>query len=557
MWLWGLNVLRFGHPASWAVALLPFVLVIPGVGAAIGRALGSLGDRAAPAPATAAVICGLLAGATALLLPDRSLFVGDSLLRFGRLGMGQWVPGLFPQAMPLDVFFHFTLPTALARAGGLSPTDVDRWTSALKAGLLGAAAVTLISAFALRGIAAVAAVATAVFAGSLAIFCGYSKAFVEMTLLTGAFAGFGALAITKARGLLPATLAFTLALATHRAAALLIAPWLVLIAMTARTHWGRGRAGRASLTIAIAGGLAALALTVPRIVAIARAVDRQHVLPGGTSAAGALRLALDPLRLIDIANLFLLLTPLVPLLVLVAVLDRTALVRSGAHRWLLLLAVLHVGAVAVVHPQQGFFRDWDIAVAAAAALSFYLAAVFGSTLSASRAPRPAGAAIALVAVASTLPWMALNTSLPHTVARVGAFVREPPPKPAQTLGHSYRYLGLVLQDSGHPEQGARVMARAVELVPSESNYLLWATLEIRSGRLPEAQRIYRVMAERFNGFPNWMALARCSAQLGDSAEVVRAAGRALELRAGDAEARALSERFRPGPARAAAGSSPR
>jgi len=155
----------------------------------------------------------------------------------------------------------------------------------------------------------------------------------------------------------------------------------------------------------------------------------------------------------------------------------------------------------------------------------------------------AAAALVLATLGTTLIWMSVNASLERTVRRVVTYVDQPPPKGAEPLGLACRYLGLVYEDSDRPDAAAAMFARAATLVPSESNLVLWSGFEVKRGNLREAQRIYRIMSERLGTEAAWLALARCSAALRDSAETDRAVAHVLDLHPGNPEAISLAERF--------------
>src|SRR5262249_12105227 len=151
-----------------------------------------------------------------------------------------------------------------------------------------------------------------------AIFCGYSKAFVELSLFTLAFAALGVREIRAGRGLLAATMVFGLALASHRAALMIGPAWIALLIV-------RTRSGRASGPIDWRPILASVLLVAaigfwigqPLLAALAR-VDRAHVMPGGDSLGRSMSLTFAPLRFLDLANLLVLVSPLLPLAVAVA-----------------------------------------------------------------------------------------------------------------------------------------------------------------------------------------------------------------------------------------------
>ena len=539
MWAWGLGTARFAGPLGWALAAVPLVMLLPRAARALECGLAKAGDALARRPGAGALLAFVGVAILVLALPDRSHFVGDYLLREGRLNQGTWSAEMFPQAMPLDVLLHFFAPVGIGHALGIPPAEANRWASALEAGALAVSAVVLTRALGFRRVAALAVPAIAIFTGSLAIFCGYSKAFVELSLFTAAFAAFGVRELEQRRGFVAATVVLALALATHRSALLMLPAWGALAVVRIR------RSSRATGRATAWGAIAALALVAigiaPRMFAAMRAVDRVHLLPGATLAT-SLAMTFAPVRLLDFANLLILLCPVLPLLPLVALRDREAAPRPGTGRWLVLLAFTHALAMLFMNPRQGWFRDWDVAAGTGVALAALAAWRVGIALSRSRLSAAAGVGLVLLAIGASLTWMALNGSLERTLKRVEAYVSEPPPRSAEDLGLSLRYLGIVYQDSGMDDQAERALERAATLAPSESNMALWAGEEVRRGRLREAQRIYRSMTVRNGTYASWLALARCSALLRDRAELTRAAGRALALRPGDAEAtRMLAE----------------
>src|SRR5215831_12313658 len=94
-WLWGVDLLRFANALWWLIALSPFVALLPGVAPRAGNGFAALGDRVARTPGLAAMVAFAAVALLLMLLPDRSRFVGDSLLRSGTLDRGQWITELF------------------------------------------------------------------------------------------------------------------------------------------------------------------------------------------------------------------------------------------------------------------------------------------------------------------------------------------------------------------------------------------------------------------------------------------------------------------------------
>src|SRR5262249_10133952 len=280
---------------------------------------------------------------------------------------------------------------------------VDRWMSAPKAALLAIASAVLTRGLALRGLPAITCWSIATFSGSLAIFCGYSKGLVELTMFTGLFAAFGVTALSQGKGLALATSAMVLGLATHRAAAVLAPAWVVLVVWSARGISAQ-KHGRAEVVGSALTGIVTMAWSVSRIASTFGAVDRSHFFPAG-DLFKSVGLTLPPLRLLDLGNTLLLMCPALPLLALIAGIERRPAEEEGPIRWLAVLALVSALSVLLVHPRQGNFRDWDLASAPGVAISFWVAAVVGTRLSRLKRSEQVGSAVVALVVSSTLIWM--------------------------------------------------------------------------------------------------------------------------------------------------------
>src|SRR4249920_2165786 len=158
MYVWSLNPPRFLPLAvgwiGWAIATLA---LLPAIGRRADPALARAGEacaRGVLGPTVAAMLAALLVW----MIPDRLHFVGDFIVRLGAARENISATTLFPQAMPLDLFLHHSLPQAMAGAMHVEPLDAERIVGALEAAILALLAVAFARALELRGAAALVTV---------------------------------------------------------------------------------------------------------------------------------------------------------------------------------------------------------------------------------------------------------------------------------------------------------------------------------------------------------------------------------------------------------------
>jgi tetratricopeptide (TPR) repeat protein len=543
-WGWGLNALRFVEPiggwVGWAVMAAALVPALAGPLVPAAARLGDAIGGRSPLPLAAAAAFG---AALVLALPDRVRFVGDFLLRQGTVEALGLPALLYPQALPLDVALHHTLPVWLAGAGILDANTGARAFGALGAALLAALSVTFARVLRLRGIAALAASGIVFFGGYLGLFTGYSKALADLVVVVVFVGVFGLRAIRGQGGLLPLGVALALGFALHRSAlGLLPAAALVW------TFWLRERAKqvggwlpvlRAPATIAaLLIPLAVLAAMLPRMITTAFGFDAVHFASADVRAAGGVwKAAFAGTRLADLLDLVWMLSPLGLLApVLAAALGRrVALAREPLL--LLALAVPLVGVWFFVHPIHGVFRDWDVFAFGAAALSLAAGWAAGETLreapveraGARRSAVLGGAVLAAVAVPA-LQWLSLSADIDRGLARVLAFVSEPPARTPAERGDTWDYLGIRYAGLGRWSSAAEAFARAAETAPSPRVLVAWAMAETQRGDLRAAQRLYwKLLAKNPDNARAWLALSAVSSRLGDMHESRYAAQRLLEV----------------------------
>jgi hypothetical protein len=531
MWLWGLNVLAFVAPVpGWALWTLSALALIPSLARRALPALVRAGDAIADRPALAGLALGTLLAGVTLALPDRIQLVGDYLLRVGTARGQIPTATVFPQALPLDLGLHYTVPSRLSLAFGGDPNNVSRAIGAVEAAWFGALAVAFARALQLRGAPAAAAAALVAFGGALGMFTGFAKIFSELCLATAAFAVFGIHAVRDGRGLLPLSLTVCAGLLLHRSALGFLPPLVLVWVLWLRAHGAGGAWRKPAALAAFALPSLTLALMLPRIRAAIASTDRFHFARTGADLPHLLGAAFGPLHLADLGNLLLLLSPLAPA-VLLAVWLAPALWRRPECAVLLALLAPFVALLLFVHPRQGQFRDWDVFTAAGVALSLVAAWLAGEALRGS--PRHAWIALALVcgALAPALEWLMHNHDMRRGMARVEAYLAGPPLRGSEERALLHNFLALRHEAFDQLDLAAESYAHAAELAPSPRILMEWSMAESSRGNYAGAQHILQgLVAKSPDMIMAWSGLAYVSWKLGDTAECRRAAESALRIK---------------------------
>lgn len=542
MWGWGLNVQRFVPPTiGWLSWSLCAALFVPGVGRAAGRRLETLGGALAGGRVAARIAWAAVGAALVWGFPDRVQHAGDFILRQRVARAGGPFEQYFPQEFPLDVTLHLTIPHQLMRRAGIDVNLYERILGAVEVGVLAWLATAFARALGTRGAAAVSVTAVVFFGGYLAMFTGYGKAFKELTVLVAA-AGLIALRCDRTgRGLAALGLVVGLGVALHRLALGLVPVWLAVMMLCFR----RRRITPIRWPTWIGGAvvpLAALAWMAPRIIDSVGKFDRGHFVAGAAGGLDALMATVVPLRLIDLASVILVLSPLawaLPILMM----RGPGRGSATSFRLLLALAVPFVAVAFVYHPPQGVFRDWDDHATAGVALS-----LLGAWLIAMATRSRHGGWLATVAtlcvVVPTVQLLAVQASAARGTARVQAFLDEAPSRPPVERALTREYLGLValLRDDG--EEADRQYREAASDVPSPGILRGWAIAEALCGRPDSSRAICRRLVARNPGdLVGWRGLMKTSYQLNDVSEARRAALALLSLAPGDPDALLVLERI--------------
>jgi Flp pilus assembly protein TadD len=217
------------------------------------------------------------------------------------------------------------------------------------------------------------------------------------------------------------------------------------------------------------------------------------------------------------------------------------------RRELILLALLALPMVLVMpflHPAQGLIRDWDNFMMAGVACSLLVAVVTAEIVRGT--PRWAwlGVAVSLAAALPTIQLMLHHTDAERGMARMHAFVSEPPARPEAERAMALDFLGIRYLRQRQPVRAAEVFRQAVELAPSPRLHIQWALAETQAGNYRGAMEVYeRLIAKSPSDPVAWRGYTAMASRLGLWPEAKRGAEQLLKLVPGDPEARALIDRI--------------
>lgn len=535
---WSLNLQRFLAPWwAWVPWSLAALALIPPLARRAEPWFRRAGEAIARGSWVARLVAVTGAALLVLVLPDRLRFVGDFQMRQGAIDEGGLSALVFPQAMPLDVFLHVSLPTLLMGAGRIDLNWAPQILGALEAALLALLALAFARALALRGTSALAVAAAVFFGGYLGLYTGYSKFNGEMVLVAVAVATFGLRAAcdpsaTGSRhGLLALGATLALGAFLHRSVVGFVPAVLVAFALALAARPGALR--EPETWVAMGLPVLAFALTLGRIVGTFMHFDPgMHLASPEVRAQGGLLAAMFAgTRAVDLPNVVVMLAPLAPILLLVALAWGRRPPRGREAALLITLAVPFLGLLLFVHPGQGAYRDYDTLSEAGITLALLAAWFAGETLR--RAPSFAwvGVAVVFVTAAPSVQWLAHQTDVDRGLARVAALMTEPPARSPEERGKTWDYVGVRNFNLERWNDAATAFARAAETQPSARVLTKWAMAETMRGHLRAAQQIYlRAIARDSSVLIAWQGYGVVSLRLGEFDEARRAA---LVLRRSD------------------------
>jgi hypothetical protein len=559
MWAWSLNLQRFMlPPLGWGLWAIGAAALLPGVAGALERRMERAGDALSSGGAWPAVIATLLVALWVGGSPDNARFVGDFLLRQGTVEQSGSPATLFPQALPLDVLIHYTLPAALRKANLLSANDTARWLGVINAALLTWLASRFVRVLRLSGVAALAAWSVVVFGGYLGMFTGYSKSLAELVVVALAVAVSGVQLAREGRGALALGVTLAIGFSLHRAATAFAIPaalaWALGVRRMDAAAWRKP-----STWAALALPVLALALTARRIVSTVLNVDAAvHLAPSGVRRVGVLAAALAGPRASDFLNLILILSP-VAFAVLVAVIaartapaapdlaprDDERRAAAGTRAVLLALCLPLVAIAPFIHPAQGLFRDWDDFAATGMTISLLAAFALGGLLERAGARRWVAVTAILAAFSATAQWLALHSDADEGLARARAIATEPPAREESERAGLWDYLGIRNFRLGRWPESAEAFSHAAEFAPSPRMLQEWAMAETMAGHLQQAQQVYHRLLEKDpRSIGGWLGLGTVSSRIPDVDEAFRATERLLELDPANGTGRQLMDYLR-------------
>lgn len=518
-WAWGIGTWRFLPVAmSAGGALLLALALVPPLGRAIAARLGRDDEPLSPALGVAlALALALLAGA----MPDRMHYTGDSDKRQASFVAADDARKLFPQALPADLALHHDFPRWLESRLHVKPEVTTRLFGVAEAAAMGVAGWLFARALGLGGAAGFAAATALSFGGWLALFGGYLKPFCEFAPLVG-FMAAGLVGVARrGRGLGMLGLATAAGVLLHRVGLALLSGFVTgwIVALTVRrgeTPWRS-----AWPWIGLAAVLGATAATVPHAFALTGFDVERNLAPPVVREHGAVAAALSVVRLADLANLFLMLAPLA--VVIPFLLGPLARRRRVELIALAGLALPQLGLAAIIHPQEGMFRGWDLFTAAGVALAAIAAVLVAEAVAGESRRAWLAIAVAASAAVPAIQWEWLQADVPHGLSRVEAIVQGPPARDSDIRARSFDWAGMRRLGLGQASAATESFRRAAELAPNPRYFVQWGMAETMAGDVAAARDRYaQAVALDSLQVLGWKGLAATSSALGDAPGVMRA-----------------------------------
>jgi len=395
------------------------------------------------------------------------------------------------------------------------------------------------------GVEAVAGLAILIAGGYLTMFTGYAKSASELCMIT-LLVGIAALQVARGEAGLPLAIVATAAgLALHRAAIILLPIVVVLGAIAWRSEPGRLAWRRPALLAAVVALIGVLVFTGPRIFSIIAGYDLSHhfASPAIAARGGLLRSMFAGLRAVDLVNATLVLSPLAAAIPILAVFRGDRSDRALEVGALAGIALCHVGAALLMHPQQGLFRDWDVLVTTGVTLSMLAAWLVMERLRASPGASWLGVAATLAVLTMTGQWLLHESNVGEGLKRAHAFIEESPRRTDAELGNVWLYIGDRTAQLQDWVASAKALARAAKYQPSSTVFVHWGVAAMQAADAEAAREAWRGLTGRQPEDPmGWRELALIDLGLGNHAEAIAAARELVRLAPDDTSAMALLRR---------------
>lgn len=531
-WGWSLAHLRFAPPVpGWALWAVAAIALWPLASRAQAPLFARLGRALEGAPRLGALPVAALVAGVVFVLADHTWFTGDFLLRRGVIESTIPRANVTPQSLPLDLWLHIDLPRRLAAIEWIAdPVLVVRALGAIVAGLLAWVALVLGAEEGEEAGASRLAFAAVLLGGSLlTLTAGYGKTAGELALLTLLVDAFARRLVRTGRGAIPLGLTLAIALLLHRSALLLVPPLAAAWIVASRT--GVAPRGWIARVVGIGAPLLVLVALAPKLAGLLWSFDVPRHLAGDSPGGGGPLGVLAPLALLDRLNVVLAWAPLAALLAIPLRAhddDAARHTRGVAWAWAPALAML-----LAVQPQQGLFRDWDV---------FAIPGTLVAIATARRAARWIGsgervaerlAPVLWAAVAGAGLWLMVGHDERAGLARVRAFVVEPPQRAEPVRGKLWEFLGDRAAELRRWDDAADALRHAVVYQPSPRLYQMLSMAESEVGHPEAAERAMELAARRSPGLVTaWAAWVLLSLQRGNTAGA-REAARGLQRIAPD------------------------
>jgi hypothetical protein len=298
---------------------------------------------------------------------------------------------------------------------------------------------------------------------------------------------------------------------------------------------------RRSWWLAAALPLVAACVSLPLVARILAAWDLPRHL---TPAAGPLAAAFAPLHLIDLANLFVLMSP-APALAL-ALAGSGGLERRGPEGLLpALLAAAYVPVWMLVHPIQGIPRDLEDFAPAGLALAMVAARVLGGALAAGRLPATLAPALLAAVALPALQWLLHFHDPARGLERARALAVESPARSDDERARIWDALAFRAFRDRRWEQAVEAGERSVRYAPHPRALTMLAIARTYAGDHRGAESLYVTLTERTPGDPlAWLGLGGAALRVGDSARAARALRRLEAYPPAGREARLIRRHLR-------------
>lgn len=500
--MWGVSHLAF-LPAAWQVAFL---------GAALwfcfrppnGRAIAWIGARFFSAGSGAL----LVAVATGIFLVGQVAvpLLGDGLI------LSKSIPAPADPRVHAPLVMHLSL--LLEGAAAQDPADTFRFLS------IGSGVLSVILAWVIARAHEDTAPESAIvvfgllFSGFVQLFFGYIETYPPAIPAVLLYLHLGLLAVKEKCAIWAPAVALG-AIGSIHYLLLALLPSLLAIPMLrpSEQHPRAAAAGLGTSSLAIAAGLLALLGADLQVFA---AGSGKHMLPlfRGPGYTHAYTL-FSPLHLVDIANLLLLVAPAAWMIAVIV--PPSCWLAGPKGRFLALAAAGPLGAVFLLNPEIGAFRDWDLFAFVGVPLTL-LAIHALNRYDVARASRTA-LPVLIAAGLHTAAWVSVNAGESRAV---NYFRHNLESHPLSTHAHVYGWesLSIRYKSTGELEESLAAIGKALQADPSIPR--LWNQAGVIRQSLGDREGALQALAEAARLEPTAEAYANLGRTCAAYGEIDRA-----------------------------------